>query len=899
MSLPAGTRVGSHEIVSLIGTGGMGEVYRARDVRLQRDVAIKVLPAVFATDPERLARFAREAQVLAALNHPNIAQIYGVEDTAGTPALVMELVEGPTLADAIAAPRDGHGGLSHQGSAIDLHPLPIARQIAEALEAAHEQGIVHRDLKPQNVKLRPDGRVKVLDFGLAKAVEHGAAGTQAGGGDLRNSPTITSPAAMTVRGVVLGTAAYMSPEQARGRPVDRRADIWAFGAVLYEMLTGRQAFGGDTVSDTIAAVLTREPALDALPSNTSSAVRRVLDRCLQKDPSRRFHHMADVRLELEEADASPPTAPPAPPPRRRWQPVLAAGTVSALLAAVLVWAVTSRGDVPVRRHSFTIPGAGFSGIAYSAISPDGGWIAYAPNVHAAPFRLFVRALDGFEEREVVSSSTTTGFNPFFSPDSQWLGFFKDHVAFKVPVSGGMAERLGAVLPGTADGAWADDGTIVVSGNVRIGSVTRHALSRLTAAGTFEPISAPGASESHLDPQVLPGSQTVLFTIATPQSASIAAMPVAGGPVRILVSDARRPRYTAGGHLLFQRRSSGDLVAVRFDPARLEVESDPVRLAVAAHVVDSPAFAVSQEGTLIYSGPGDTSEESGFTTVAVDRSGTETMLVSEEGSWAEPRISPDGRTLLLRVVTSPDCVLWTVDLARGTRTRVTFEGDSHNATWRGDGWLAWGSQAEGTRRIRTAPAAHPTKIMDVATGERDRVPESWSPDGTRLAFTETHPETGQDVWVLGAENGTAAPFAASTFNEHTARFSGDGRWIAFVSDESGRDEVYVQPATGDGGRLQISVQGGTSPLWSPRGGELFYVAGNQLMAVDIQLGQGPPEIGLPRKVLDGPYVLERLGNYDITPDGRRFVLVRRRGDSDPTATLRVVLNWTAALRSGAR
>jgi Tol biopolymer transport system component len=709
---------------------------------------------------------------------------------------------------------------------------------------------------------------------------------------LLNSPTITSPALLTGRGLILGTAAYMSPEQARGKNVDRRADIWAFGVVLEEMLTGRPIFAAGTVSDTIAAVLTREPP-DTLPPNTPPSVRRVLQRCLQKDPARRYHHIADARLELEQTAVEPVVVAAAQGPTRRfgWTAAIGIAVASVAITALVGWMFLAAPTDAPRRYSFTIPGAGFNTVSFAAVSPDGRSIAYSPNLHAGPFRLLVRTLDGFDEREITSVQST-GFNPFFSPDGRWLAYFTGTTLYRVPVTGGSAERLATVLPSNPMGAWGDDGTIVVSVPFRIDNVLKISLARLLPNGAFEALTTPEAGEAHQTPDILPGSNTVLFTVAAPKVSSIAAVPLAGGKPRIILSDARRPRYAVTGHLVFQRPSSGDVMAVRFDPSQLAISGEPTRIAPAAYVIDAAAFDVSREGTIIYSGPTDTTADAGFTAVMVNRSGAEATVVAEKGTWAEPRIAPDGRSLVIRNIAAPNCDLWSVDLRRGTKTRVTFEGDNHNPVWRSDGQLTWGTNVDGRRRIRLGRADRPERPSTLGEAVNERVPESWSPDRTRLVFTESHPVSGQDIWLLTIASGETRPFANSQFKEEQARFSPDGRWLAYVSNESGRDEAYIQSVDGDGVRLQVSGDGGQSPLWAPNGRELFFVEATSLMSVTVDLRQPRPDVSRPRKVLEGPYALERVGNFDITPDGTRFVLIRRTAESNPPATLRVLVNWLA-------
>jgi serine/threonine-protein kinase len=809
----------------------------------------------------------------------------------------MELVEGRTLGEVIHATASG------------LPPdeaLAIARQIALALEAAHQAGVIHRDLKPANVKVRADGTVKVLDFGLAKAIETGAGparrslgegGSQASGvgPDRANSPTITSPA-ITERGIILGTAAYMSPEQARGKPVDARADIWAFGCVLYEMLTRRMSFAGETLSDTIAAVLTREPDLQTLPPSTPRRVSRVIAQCLRKDPADRLHHIADARIALDDRsddDALPTAAPPAGRWRPGWAGVALAAAIAAGFGAFVVWRARPLPPDPPR-YSFSIPDAGFNTVSLAAISRSGRWIAYTPDTYAAPFKLMVRSLESFESRE-LASMFDTNFNPFFSPDDAWVGFFNGGTLYKAPVAGGTPQRVAGPVESSSGGAWAPDGSMVIS------SLGSRALARIPeSGGTPTPFTKPGPQESHLDPAVMPDGRTVLFTLATAQETAVAAVRIDGGePPRVLVRDARAPRYSASGHLVYQR-SAGEVMAVRFDGVRNDIVGEPVRVATAATLANKAMFDVAANGTLIYSEPGDVAAQSGFTLVSVDRKdGAEHPLLTLPGTWASPRWSPDGRTLAYRSISNPNCEIWLLDVARGARTRATFDDDSHDPVYARDGRLAWGRLTKGTRILQVARPDRPADLTTLAAADHERSPESWSPDGTQLIFTESHPANAGDLWIYSAATVTARPLVATPFDEREAAISPVGRWMAYVSNESVRYEVYVQRLDGSGGRTPVSAAGGRGPVWSPDGKELFFAEGAKLMGVAINLGSTPPAIGAARVVVQGPYLWERPDNYDLSPDGLRFAFVKRPAGADPIATLRVILNWPATLPPAAR
>jgi eukaryotic-like serine/threonine-protein kinase len=884
-----GSSLGPYQVVEKLGAGGMGEVYRARDTQLNRDVAIKVLPQLFAADADRLARLQREAQTLASLNHPNIAQIYGIERSGATRALVMELIEGADLSTLIArGPLDVATGLD------------IARQIADALEAAHERGIVHRDLKPANVKVRDDGVVKVLDFGLAKLADQDSTP----GFDPQDSPTFTSPARLrqgcgeagTEVGVVLGTAAYMAPEQAKGKPVDKRADVWAFGCVLFEMLTGHAPFAGETISDVIASILTAEPHWTRLPVETPASVRRLLRRCLEKDPKRRLRDIADARLELEAAgDRSDSESHVVTEGRRiSWTAAAVLVVAAAALGVGLAWIFPRAGDTKEIGRQYVVPRAGFSEFALTAISPDGRTIAFVPARERGPFELYLQSMDSLEPR-LVGTSAGTALEPFFSPDSRWLAYFNDDYLVKVPVAGGPPVNIMPSGSQRLTGAWGPDGSIVVASAV-IGGSIQDGLARVLPDGRVDHFTTAQQGEVHLGPEFTAGGEFVLFSVVRGQSSSIAAVPAAGGPHRVVIPDARSPRHSPTGHLLYQHPGSGEVFAVRFDAARAEARSDPVRIATAASVADSGAYAISREGTLVYSAPTDTAPDQDATLVRIDRAGVIAPLMEDRGAWAQPRFSPDGLAVLFRAIQVPDCHLWVLDLERGTRTRITTEADNHDPVWHPDGRrIHWTASASGSRKLvstRIDSDGVPQAMLSEDTRRWRAL--SWSADGTRLLLTLEHSDTERDIYVLSAGTEEARPLLATRFNEDYATFSPDGRWFAYVSNESGRDEVYLRRYEGEPGRIQISANGGTSPRWSRDGRELFYTEGPRMMVADVRLGD-TATASRPRQLFEGPFDWERPDNWDVSADGRGFIMVLRQEGRIRQATLRVVVNWTGQLR----
>jgi eukaryotic-like serine/threonine-protein kinase len=907
MPLGPGTRLGPYEILSAIGAGGMGEVYRARDTKLGRDVALKVLPESFAADAERVARIHREAQVLAALNHPNIGAIYGFEDSTDVHALVLEFVDGETLADRIAR------------GAIPLdEALPIARQIAEALEAAHEQGIIHRDLKPANIKLRPDGTVKVLDFGLAKLNDPNVPNASNVPSALSMSPTITSPAMMTGVGVLLGTAAYMAPEQAKGRPADKRSDIWAFGCVLYEMLAGKCAFDGEDVSDTLAAVLRGTPDVSALPADLPAAFRTLIEGCLDKDRRRRIGDVAVVQFVFNSAATLSHSHTSVAPERVRqpWRTMslVAAAVVAGSIGTSVVWLTLRSTTSPPRVSRLMITPQASAvlatvGTRAVAITPDGSRVIY---VGANGTQLFVRQLDSLEP-----TSLFTGIprGPFVSPDSEWVGFADRGSLKKVAVTGGPAVTI-VELNGPFSGAsWAPDDTIIFASAGGGGGLRRVSAAGGTAAVLTTP--DPKLRETrHLWPEMLPGGRAVLFTIATqggdPDAASqIAVLDLQTQARKVLVRGGSHGHYVSRGHLVYA--AAGVLHAVAFDSERSEIRGTPVPVLADVFVTENGGadLGVADDGTLAYvSGSGVSVQRR--TLAWVDRQGKETPIAAPPRAYRYARLSPDGTRVALDIRDEQNDI-WVWDLARQTLTRLTFDpGLNRGGVWTPDGRrLVFAASRTGAARA----GGEESLYWQMADGsgtpealtktEAQFFPTSFSPDGTRLLFDRSRPPAF-DIAVL-ALDGTReiTNLLQTSFSEMSAEVSPDGRWLAYQSNESGRPEVYVRPFPDvNAGRWQISNEGGTRPMWAHNGRELFYLVApiqagtpiDKVVAVPVQLGT-TFSAGTPHTVLTGPYVASGDSrSYDVTPDGQRFLMLKDVPEADNAAPrqLVVVQNWGAEL-----
>jgi Tol biopolymer transport system component len=871
LALPPGTRLGPYEVVALLGAGGMGEVYRATDTKLDREVAIKVLPESLSTDPERLVRFEREAKTLASLNHPNIAHIHGFEDSTGVPALVMELVEGPTLADRISK-----GLIS-----ID-EALPIAKQIAQAIEAAHEHGIIHRDLKPANIKVRGDGTVKVLDFGLAKLADPPASAVV----NATLSPTLSLNA--TMAGVILGTAAYMAPEQARGKSVDKRADVWAFGAVLFEMLTGTPAFPGDDVPHILARVIDRDPDWSALPRALSPVLRMYLRRCLAKDARQRIRDIGDVRLALEgvfDVDTAAQSPSPAEA-RSAWAPwVVAASCAAALVALLVLWAPW-RAEKPAARPlvrldvdlgaevSLPVPTSGGSNVA---ISPDGTRLVYASGM---PTKLFARRLDQVQAAELPGTQGATA--PSFSPDGQWVVFVAGGRANKISVEGGAVVPLGRGA-NVIRANWAGDGSVFMWAFQKIQRIPAD-------EGPTETVAEIRGGELGLvNPEMLPGGTAVLLAADNPgpvDKTTIEVVTLADHQRRTLVTGGASPRYLATsdgvGHLVYVNGST--LFAIPFDPKTLTTRGTAVPLVgdiAHENAVGVGQFDVSRTGTLVYRRA--IGGASVLTTVKwVNARGQKEPLRLKPGAYQDLSLSPDGTRIALSVTDGGTRDVWVYDPQRDAMTRLTSGGmDYRYPCWTPDGRvIVFSSVGDGIFQTRADGASQPQALIKSKTVQ---YPWSITPDGKQLAYSEL--AGNRQLWTMPLQDqggqlkaGTPQPFLKSSFNDVMPSFSPDGRWLAYQSNESGANEVYVRAfppaATGQGGKWQVSNAGGTVPRWSRVGQDLLYQSGDQLMAARYTVKGDVFVVEKPR-VWTAKLSAAGIANgaaWDVTPDGQRVAVL---------------------------
>jgi Tol biopolymer transport system component len=892
MSLAPGARLGTYEIVALIGAGGMGEVYRARDGQLTRDVAIKILPSLFARDPERLARFTREANLLASLNHPNIAAIYGFESSDPGPGIVLELVEGPTLADRL-----------ERGPIPLEEALPIARQVAEALEAAHAQGIVHRDLKPGNIKVREDGAVKVLDFGLAKAIAADSSSAA-----VAASPTITSPA-MTALGTIMGTAAYMSPEQARGRAVDKRSDIWAFGAVLYEMLTGRRAFDGEDVSDTLANILKQDPDWSALPGDTPLSVARVLRRCLTKDPRQRTHDIADVRIDLEERAGVDATAPPIGP-GTRVQPLraferaawLAAALALATVAGLGWWRGRAPEPVPQQVIRFPVrPPAGYSfgalgsggGFAADlipthALSPDGTRLVFYASDRTGKGTLFLRALDSFEPRQLPQ--TDGGGQPFWSPDSRFIAFFADRRLYKLDLARGERSEICAVTGNPRGGTWGAAGTIIYTT-----TNPPATLSVPAEGGTPTKMSVTSAGADFVIaswPLFLPDGRQFLFSAPSgngPEGAIFIAEVGSQGASRELIATDTQAVYLEPGYLLFGRNAR--LFRVAFNAQTGKVSGDAVPVVEQLRALNPlrfGEFSASRNGTLSYRSGVDTSNQ--FTWVT--RTGTPQGTVGPPGRYRTPALSPDRRRLVYTDI--GDGNLKIMDLQRDVRTTLTSEAGVETApVWSSDGkYVYYRSDNGGMFSKEVDSIQAPVKIFDERVGGPQQFLKHPTLGPLLLFFQGSPRRPSMDVLSLKLTDKSLGVLVETQYADVEPQISPDGKWLAYASGDP--YQIWMEPFPQTGQRFQVSQQGGRQPMWRDDSRELFFVNDNrQLFAVQVP-ASGSWNDAKPDFLFEmHANVTNTRNSYVPSADGQRFLINMVRDAED--APISVISNWLAGVK----
>jgi serine/threonine protein kinase len=861
-----GGSVAHYQVTSILGAGGMGIVYGARDTKLARDVAIKVLPPPFAKDPERLARFEREAQLLASLNHPHIAAIYGIEHDDDVHALILELVEGDTLSDRIA-----------RGPLPLDEALPVALQIAEALEAAHDQGVIHRDLKPANIKLNASGQVKVLDFGLAKAIDPQAL-----------------PVDTTQSGAIIGTAAYMSPEQAKSRPVDRRSDIFAFGCVLFEMLAGSPPFAGETVPEILAAILKEEPDWTRLPDATPDAIRRLLRRCLQKERNRRLQSAGDIRLDLDELSTAPHSTPAHTRRQsivREWIPWAIAAV--ALLAVVAV--INLRSSSTPSEIRLQVPTPGTADPVSFSLSPDGRRLAFVAS-DGGTSRLWIRPLDSTTAQPLAG--TDGAALPFWSPDSKSLGFFADSRLKRLDLSGGVPQLVAAASP--RGGSWNTDGTILFAPT----AVSPLYSVAATGGQPVQVTTLANGQVGHISPVFLADDRHFMFFALGTEDKAGLYLGSLGSKDVVRLGGAYAPAafspaaYSAAGSFAFFLNQSG-LVAQKLDVGRGALVGNPIVLTNAVAVVGtatllSAAFSVSADGVIAYrSGAGNNRQLVWF-----DRTGRAvgTLGSSDDNALSSPAISRDGRRVAIDRTTQGNRDIWIQDDLR--TTRFTFDpAPDQFPQWSPDGkTIVFDSNRHGVRDLYRKAAGGTTDEEPLFASQQPKAINDWSRDGKYILFLSNDPVTTRDLWILPlAGDRKPFPFLKTTFEEWRGQFSPDDHWIAYQSNASGRYEIYVRPFRGSGSQWQISAGGGISPRWSRDGRELYYIApDSRLMAVPVKVSEASFEFGSPAslfqaRMLGGGSEVAQGWQYDVAPDGRFLMNVST--DDATAAPITIILNWT--------